>query len=278
MAITLMFGLPGAGKTTVASQICVDEAYKIKMGQSNYTCVLTNAPITCEGVYYCDNFDWLGTSYVKGALIVIDEATLLWDSRNYKLFAKNLVKGFVLHRHTHNDVVVFVQIWNRLDKTIRDICDKVYYLHKGVLFNKITYMNHIPYHILFPEDGNNAGDIVMGYKKCSFWQRVFSKRLYRPLYYDYFDSFWIPPDMTELKPDEEEEIFNKFWLDHPESPLWNERHQRIECPLSLFDKLLSRLGGFGSCRKYEEYQNLDPELLKKYRHSIGADQFDEDEE
>lgn len=198
MAISLYFGLPGCGKTSLLTQMVVDEAYKIKMGISKYTCVITNVPINCEGVYYCDDLNWIGDYYVEGAKIFIDEATLAFDSRNYKAFSKSLVQGFVLHRHTHNDICLFVQIWNRVDKTIRDICDRVYYIHKGVILKNISYINHIPYHILFPDNGDNAGDIVMGYKKCSLIQRLFSKRLYRPCYYGYYDTFWIPEDMKPL--------------------------------------------------------------------------------
>lgn len=236
MAITLMFGLPGAGKTSVCSQIAVDESYRIKMGKSRYTSIITNAPISCEGVYKSDDFSWLGDYYVPGALILIDEATLLWDSRNYKAFAKNLVKAFVLHRHTKNDVIVFVQIWNRLDKTIRDICDKVYYLHKGALAKNVTYCNLIPYHILFPESGDSAGDIVMGYKKCSFFRRAISKRLYRPLYYKYFDSFWIPDDMIELNV----ETFDAFWIHSTVNGMPTDNMDR-------FLKLIDRI-----CRSSEE--------------------------
>lgn len=199
MAISLYFGLPGCGKSSTLTQIAVDESYKIKMGQSRYSCVITNIPINCEGVYYHQDMNWIGTHYVKGALILIDEATLLYDSREYKVFAKSLTKGFVLHRHTMNDIILFVQIWDRVDKTIRDICDRVYYVHKGAIFRSISYINHIPYSILFPDSGSNSyGDIVMGYKKCSFGQRLISKRLYRKFYYGYYDTYWLPDDMKPL--------------------------------------------------------------------------------
>ena len=199
MAISLYFGLPGCGKSSTLVHLAVDESYKIKMGQSRYSCIITNVPIKCEGVYFHNNLDWIGEYYVKGALILIDEATLLYDSRQYKAFAKSLTKGFVLHRHTENDIVLFVQIWDRIDKTIRDICDRVYYVHKGALFRSVSYVNHIPYSILFPDSGSNSyGDIVMGYKKCSLFQRLVSKRLYRKFYYGYYDSYWIPDDMKPL--------------------------------------------------------------------------------
>lgn len=213
MSVSLYFGLPGCGKSSLCTSFAVDESYKIKMGQSPYTCIITNIPIKCEHVYYCDEFSWLGTHYVKGALYLIDEATLQFDSRDYKIFARGLVKGFVLHRHTQNDIKVFVQIWNRVDKTIRDICDKVYYLHKGALFKSVTYINHIPYSIMFPDSGDNYGDIVMGYKKCSLISRMFSTRLYRKFYYPYFDSFWIPDDMKPLPPGK----LQPLWLS-PSSP------------------------------------------------------------
>lgn len=199
MAVSLYFGLPGCGKTSLLVQMAVDEAYKIKMGQSAYTCVITNVPIKCEGVFFTKDLSWLSNHYVLGALYLIDEATLEFDSRDYKVFAKGLVSAFVLHRHTKNDIVLFAQIWNRVDKTIRDICDRVYYVHKGAWFKSLTYANHIPYSILFPDPSNNSyGDILMGYKKCSFWQRLFSKRLYRKFIYGYYDTYWLPEGLKPL--------------------------------------------------------------------------------
>lgn len=197
MAVSLYFGLPGAGKTSLLTEMAVSESYKIEMGMSRYSCIITNVPIKEKYIYYTEDFSWLGDEYVEGALYLIDEATLLFDSRDYKIFAKGLVKGFVLHRHTRNDIVVFVQIWNRVDKTIRDICDRVYYLHKGTIFKKLTYVNKIPYHIMFPdENSDKCGDIVMGYKKCPLTVRLFSKRLYRPFVYPYYDTYWLPEGMT----------------------------------------------------------------------------------
>lgn len=199
MAISLYFGLPGCGKTTLLTQMAVHESYLIKMGQSRYTKVITNVPLKCENVFYCEDFSWFGSRYVEGALYLIDEATLIFDSRDYKIFTKGLVKGFVLHRHTRNDIVVFVQIWDRVDKTIRDICDRVYYLHKGAICKPITYINHIPYSILFPDDKSDKyGDIIMGYKKCGFFKRLTSKRIYRKYFYGYFDTYWLPSDMEPL--------------------------------------------------------------------------------
>lgn len=228
MAVSLYFGLPGAGKTSLLTQLAVSEAYNIAMGQSRYTCVITNVPIVCENVYYTDDLSWLGEYYVKGALYLIDEATLLFDSREYKFFAKGLVKGFVLHRHTENDIIVFVQIWNRVDKTIRDICDRVYYLHKGAIFKSLTYVNRIPYQILFPdENSNQCGDIIMGYRKCSFFQRLFSKRLYRPVVYGFYDTYWIPEDMKPL---------NMDFLDSK----WKKESSAYGFAPSALDKMLTR--------------------------------------
>lgn len=268
MSVSLYFGLPGCGKTSILTQMAVHEASLIKMGQSRYSCVITNVPISCEGVYYTEDFSWFGKQYVKGALYLIDEATLLWDSREYKVFVKGMVKGFVLHRHTHNDIVLFVQIWNRIDKTIRDICDKVYYVHKGAIFKKLSYSNHIPYSILFPDSGSDSyGDILMGYKKCSFFQRCFSFRLYRPFVYGYYDSFWIPEDMSP-KPLSD---FDRFW----------EHSLKEGHPMPKWEKLLARcapktpIGADGSSD--QEENEVSVPSFEEFLELCGVGQSDNQE-
>lgn len=199
MAIELYFGLPGSGKTSLLVEMAVTEAYKIKMGISPYEKVITNVPIQCEGVLYSEDFAWFGDYYVENALFLIDEATIEFDSRNYKAFTKGLTKGFVLHRHMKIDIKLFLQCWDRYDKTIRTITDRVFYVHKGVLCKGISYCNRIPYGILWPDESSDKyGDIVQGYRKCPFYLRLFSKRLYRKFVYGYYDTFWLPDDIKPL--------------------------------------------------------------------------------
>lgn len=196
MAVSLYFGLPGAGKTT----ILVYEALKaVKSGK--YRNVYSNVRIGVFGVTYIDNF-CIGKYNLSDCLILIDEATLFADSRAYKEFGKDKLTYFLEHRHYNADIMLFTQQWDGVDRKIRVITDRVYYVYKGVLLGKwFSRYYRIPYGIIIPnpkkDQGEKLGDIVQGYCKPNILIRLFSPWIFRPLYYQYFDS-WERPYLEKL--------------------------------------------------------------------------------
>lgn len=187
MAVMTYFGLPGAGKTTVLAYLAYNAIRK-----RQYENVYTNVPLMIPGVTLIENDD-IGRYELANCLLLIDEGTLFADSRAYKSFDKGKMEYFLLHRHRHADIVIFTQQWDALDRKIRCITDRVYYVKKGLLTGKwITSMYRVPYGILFPE-GDKKGEIVQGYEKPPFLNRLFARRIYRPKYYKYFDSFLLDP-------------------------------------------------------------------------------------
>ncbi len=80
---------------------------------------------------------------------------------------------------------------------IRAITDRVYYVRKHFFTGFwITCCYRVPYDILFPDPkrGNEKlGEIVQGYCKPSFLNRLFARRIWRPKYYRYFDSWELSP-------------------------------------------------------------------------------------
>lgn len=196
MAVSLFFGLPGAGKTT----ILVHEALKaVKSGI--YRNVYSNVRIGVFGVTYIDN-SCIGRYNLADCLILIDEATLFADSRAYKEFDKGKLTYFLEHRHYNADIMLFTQQWDGVDRKIRVITDRVYYVYKGALLGKwFTRYYRIPYGIIIPnpkkDQGEKLGDIVQGYCKPNILIRLFSPWIFRPLYYKYFDS-WERPELERL--------------------------------------------------------------------------------
>lgn len=198
MAICLYFGLPGAGKTT----LMVFHALRA-LQENKYQNIYCNVPIAVPGVTYIDN-DCIGKYNLHDGILLIDEATIFADSRDFKSFGKEKVEYFLLHRHFNVDVNLYCQQWDAVDRKIRTITDRVYYVYKGMFTGYwITNYYRIPYGIIIPDPNKNGsgeklGDIVQGYAKPNIITRLFcTKRLYRPHYYKYFDS-WTRPNRDDL--------------------------------------------------------------------------------
>lgn len=214
--VSIYFGLPGCGKTTMLAKLAYDASYRKK---SPYKHVYGNIALTgIKGYIQIEATD-LGKYMLEDCLILIDEGTLHFDSRDYKNFSKAFVEFFMLHRHYNADVCIFTQGWDAIDKKIRLVCDRVYYLHKSLLTGWYkTIVWRIPYGILIPSkdsNGDKYGEIIQGYYKPPVLVRLFTPNLKRPKFYPYFDSWErkeLPPLPTVRRIDQQEH--NKFTYDN----------------------------------------------------------------
>lgn len=189
MSVSLYFGLPGAGKTTLMAYFAL-EGVKSK----RYRHVYGNVRMKIPGYTYIDN-DCIGVYDLSNCLLLIDEATLFADSRAYKSFDKGKLEYFLEHRHFNCDIKLFTQQWDGVDRKIRVITDRVYYVFKGKLLGHwITTYYRIPYGIIIPDphkdkSSEKLGEIIQGYCKPNLLIRILAPKLYRPNYYRYFDSW-----------------------------------------------------------------------------------------
>lgn len=197
MSVSLYFGLPGAGKTTLMAHMAI-KGIKSK----RYLHVYGNVHMQIDGYTYIDN-ECIGVYDLSDCLILIDEATLFADSRAYKSFDRGKLEYFLEHRHYNADICLFTQQWDGVDRKIRVITDRVYYVFKGILLGKwfSTYYR-IPYGIIIPDphkdkSSEKLGEIVQGYCKPNILIRLFAPKLFRPKYYKYFDS-WERRELPSL--------------------------------------------------------------------------------
>lgn len=195
MSVSLYFGLPGCGKTTLMAA----HALKALRGK-RYRNVFCNVKLNIPGIIYIERSD-LGVYDLSDGLVLFDEATISFDSRDYKNFGKSMLQFFLLHRHYNLDIELYTQQWDGVDRKIRVITDRVYYVYKDFFTRGfLTKYYRIPYDIIIPDPnkaGNNLGEIVQGYCKPSLLERIFCHRIFRPRYYRYFDS-WEAPELPPL--------------------------------------------------------------------------------
>ena len=198
MAVIRYFGLPGCGKTTTLAYHAVSA---LKSGR--YKNIYSNVFLSVDGVTQIP-FDFFGVYELRDCLFLIDEAMIVCGDRDHKNFGKEKLKEFMIHRHKDCDIILFSQEADGVDKKIRSITDRMFYVKKGLLLGHwISTIYRIPYDVMFPSDGDHVGDIIMGYKKPPIIARLFARRLYRPRYYKYFDSWEndpLPPLPEKFQP------------------------------------------------------------------------------
>lgn len=194
--IRIYFGKPGCGKTTKFAQIAYQTSRMIDKGKSPYKFIVGNVPLTGIPHYYYIQPSSLGVVGYPGALVLLDEGTIVCDSRGWAKNKKELnpfLEYNLYHRHWKNDVFYFVQIWDRLDKTIRDIANEVIYLHKDPILRGLTRETRIGYGVMIPTVGQDRpGEIIMGYIKPSRVAQILEPRFWRRPYYKFFDTYSRP--------------------------------------------------------------------------------------
>lgn len=194
--VRIYFGKPGCGKTTKFAQIAFLTSKAIDQGKSRYRFIIGNVALYGIPHYYLISPDTLGMIGYPDALVLVDEGSIFADSRAWhdNKNNKNLFLEYILlHRHWGNDVFFFTQIWNRLDKTIRDVANEVIYLHRGFILRGMTRETRIGYGVIIPAAGqDHPGEIIMGYIKPGRLAQVFEPRFWRFPYYKYFDTLERP--------------------------------------------------------------------------------------
>lgn len=184
--LRVFFGSPGAGKTTLA----------VKMARRNlkhydycYCNFKTNIPDVCE----CD-LQQLGMwTFPEYSYIAIDEAGIEYNSRKFKSLPQYTIEWYKLHRHFACDVDVFSQSWEDMDITLRRLATELWYIKK---IGPFTLSRRVFKRVTVNKE---TEQIIDGYRKASVlsmlcpilgnWHITF-----RPLYYQYFDS-WSHPDL-----------------------------------------------------------------------------------
>lgn len=201
--ITGFFGVPGVGKTTIATMFAQRELKRIKKGKSKYKHVLTNFECDgCEKIKFSD----IGVYDIQDSLIILDELTIDADNRDFKNFKKSSVEGFIYHRHYYCDIMYFTQDYNAVDKKIRNLTQDLYFLRRSLAwpFSLFTRYKRIFRCI---DINDLTKEIITGYRFPNLWEALLSMfgmiRLggicFLPRHFEHFDSYNQPLKLQKFR-------------------------------------------------------------------------------
>lgn len=184
--LIMVFGKKGSGKSTLETKLALKYASR-------------GRPVYCDrpgvpGTYYFDTKDVGICEFPPGAVIMVDEAGMVWDARDFKNFKAQVRDYFKLQRHYKNTVYLFSQSFD-IDKKLRDLTDRMYLVTN--VFNAFSVARAIAKTTgLSNPDRNISGEakLVELYHFESlflFWAGSI-KITYLPRYFKYFDSFEAP--------------------------------------------------------------------------------------
>lgn len=177
--IEAVFGLPRSGKSTYLAHLAKKAQKKGIKVYSNYY---------IEGCYTLD-FTKLGVEDYSDCLMLIDEISLLCDSRDWKQFGSDLKYFITNHGHYNVHLVYCSQSFRDCDVKIRNCTENLYQITKSIFgLSRIRRVNKVM--------GVNEGNFQEYYQLEGF-----GKFIFRPKYYKYFDSFVrrpLPPNSEVL--------------------------------------------------------------------------------
>ena len=122
--LSIYFGVPGAGKTTFAAWLAKRD---LKRGLN----VWSNVPIT--GCKILNPKEDIGTYMIDDGRVIIDEAGIEYNNRDFKEFSKKQLYFYKFHRHYELAVDIFSQGYDDMDKKIRTLAQKLYVVKRTLL-------------------------------------------------------------------------------------------------------------------------------------------------
>lgn len=143
--ITVWFGVPGAGKTTMAAYLCkgdiqtFNKAVRSKRRRRRKYRDIPVANVPIKGARVLDAAKDLGIYNVSDCRVIIDEASIEFNNRKFKELPQHVIKWFKLHRHYCTQIDVFSQSYDDMDITIRRLAQRYYHLRKSILPFCVSY-------------------------------------------------------------------------------------------------------------------------------------------
>lgn len=179
--LILLFGKKGSGKNTLLTK------WAIRYNKLGYT-VFSDSEIF--NTYKLDT-NWIGKyDFPKNSVLLVQEAGITWDNRNFKSFPAEVRDFFKLQRHKNVIVVMASQSFD-VDKKLRDLTDEMYLIVNYMRIFSVAKRINKKITIQKADDPNkNTNDQASFLTEAySFDLPFFWKFTYIPRYVKYFNSF-----------------------------------------------------------------------------------------
>lgn len=193
--LIMIFGKKGSGKNTLLTKLA------IKYNRMGYH-VFSDSEIFNT---YKLSTDWIGKyDFPRNSVLMIEEAGITWDNRNFKTFSSEVRNFFKLQRHYGIIVYLASQSFD-VDKKLRDLTDQMYLCvnYMGIFSVAKSINKRIAIH---NSSENNDGESFLT-ETYSFGFPWEWKYTYIPRWIKFFNSFDAPE--TGRKVLRDRYIFNK---------------------------------------------------------------------
>lgn len=241
LELNVYFGVPGSGKTTYAAYLAREAMRESKVLRlcRRFPCrfttwilngkswkrvlpVWSNVPIA--GTRRLNAKEDLGVNMIQDGKLIIDEAGVEFNNRDYKSFPKPAIKFFKYHRHYGVSVDVFSQSFEDMDVTLRRLAQNFYVVKRSVL----------PWFVVTKRIRRRVGVDDKSHQLCDLYAFglpvLDSKWIFCPPLWRLFNSYDFDP------------LPEKEWPLWPSEPPQKRRSFRdyIHIPRDLFTRLFSR--------------------------------------
>ena len=177
----MIFGKKGSGKNTLLTK------WSIMYNRMGYQ-VYSDSEIF--NTYKLDT-NWIGKyDFPKNSVLLIQEAGMTWDNRNFKSFPAEVRDFFKLQRHKNVIVVLASQSFD-VDKKLRDLTDEMYLIVNYMRIFSVAKKINKKITIQKAEDSDRSASEQATFltESYSFDLPFFWKFTYIPRYVKYFNSF-----------------------------------------------------------------------------------------
>ena len=124
----MYIGVPGSGKTTFAAYLVKERRKRAKKKKCS-SLVLSNTPI--KGAYKITKSD-IGNYMIQDCLLIMDEAGIDYNNRNFKTFSDDETYFYKFHRHYNVDIAMFSQDFD-VDVKLRKLATRLFIVQKSFI-------------------------------------------------------------------------------------------------------------------------------------------------